>query len=242
MGNTQFKHEPNKVNLRAIIVFGIGLFALMVLAYVLLWRIFDYFETREVKLDQITPVLLDASSVRGGVIRVLPPEPRLQTSPAQDMKKMHTSEDTILNSYDWVDQKVGIVRIPIKQAMKLLIEKGLPTGIASTDEKSKPGGDTGSGSLASEGQALFEEIGCNACHKIGSRGRGPNLEGVFGKPVPLESGETVVADENYLRESILNPSAKMVKGFRPLMPPYEGRIGQEELSKLIEYIKSLGNK
>lgn len=98
------------------------------------------------------------------------------------------------------------------------------------------------GSLASEGEALFQELGCNVCHRPGSQGRGPDLTGIYGKSVQLQSGETVIVDENYLRESVLNPQAKIVAGFRPLMPPYEGRINEEELVRLIEYIKSLGKE
>jgi len=98
------------------------------------------------------------------------------------------------------------------------------------------------GSLAAEGQKLFQDLGCSTCHKVGSQGRGPVLTGLYGKQVQLQGGGTVVADENYLRESILNPGAKVVAGFRPIMPPFEGRISEEELLKLISYIKSLGTQ
>ncbi len=95
------------------------------------------------------------------------------------------------------------------------------------------------GSLASTGQKLFQQLGCGSCHRSDTQGRGPNLEGVFGKPVLLEDGRTVVADENYVRESILNPGAKIVAGFKNIMPSFQGVVNEEQLLSLIAYIKSL---
>ncbi len=95
------------------------------------------------------------------------------------------------------------------------------------------------GSLASSGQALFQQMGCATCHGSDTQGRGPNLEGLFGKPVKLEDGRTVVADENYIRESILNPGAKVVAGFKPIMPTFQGQISEENLMALVAYVKSL---
>lgn len=88
------------------------------------------------------------------------------------------------------------------------------------------------------GERLFQQLGCVTCHR-GSGGQGPSLVGLFGKPVQLKSGETVVADENYLRESILNPRAKVVAGYPPIMPTFQGQVTEEELLQLIAYIKSL---
>jgi cytochrome c oxidase subunit 2 len=95
------------------------------------------------------------------------------------------------------------------------------------------------GSLAQTGQTLFQQLGCSTCHRFDVQGRGPNLIGVFGKPVQLEDGRTVVADENYVRESILNPAAKVVSGFKPVMPPFQGQVSEEQLTALVAYVKSL---
>jgi cytochrome c oxidase subunit II len=95
------------------------------------------------------------------------------------------------------------------------------------------------GSLASTGQKLFQELGCGSCHRSDTQGRGPNLVGVFGKPVQLEDGRTVLADENYIRESLLNPGAKIVSGFKNIMPTFQGVVSEEQLLALIAYIKSL---
>ncbi len=100
-------------------------------------------------------------------------------------------------------------------------------------------GGVPAGSLAQTGQALFQQLGCSTCHRFDVQGRGPNLTGVFGKPVSLEDGRTVVADENYVRESILVPAAKVVSGFKPVMPSFQGQVSEEQLDALIAYVKSL---
>jgi cytochrome c oxidase subunit 2 len=94
-------------------------------------------------------------------------------------------------------------------------------------------------SLAASGQQLFQFLACANCHRTDKPGRCPNLEGLFGKPVQLTTGETVKADEDYIRESILNPGAKIVAGYQNIMPSFQGLVTEEELLKLIEYIKSL---
>ncbi len=73
-------------------------------------------------------------------------------------------------------------------------------------------------STSPEGAKLFEELNCISCHRAGSNQRGPVLEGLYGKPVDLKGGATVIADDAYIRESIVNPTAKVVNGFEPLMP------------------------
>jgi cytochrome c oxidase subunit II len=97
-------------------------------------------------------------------------------------------------------------------------------------------------SMTQLGEKVFEQYGCINCHVLNGRGRCPSLRNVFGRSVQLEDGKTVVADEAYLRESILNPNAKIVKGYhRDVMPVFQGQIGEESLLQLIVYIKSLGN-
>jgi len=93
--------------------------------------------------------------------------------------------------------------------------------------------------LQETGKQLFAELGCATCHRTDILGRGPSLENVYNTPVLLEDGRTVVADENYVRESILNPTAKIVKGFNPVMPTFQGLISDEQLNALVAYVKSL---
>jgi cytochrome c oxidase subunit 2 len=100
------------------------------------------------------------------------------------------------------------------------------------------GGPAGE-SLASGGEKLFQERGCANCHLSDKPGRCPNLVGIFGQPVQLTTGQTVKADEAYVRESILDPSAKVVAGYQNIMPSFQGLVTEEDLLQLIEYIKSL---
>jgi cytochrome c oxidase subunit 2 len=100
-------------------------------------------------------------------------------------------------------------------------------------------GGTGSESLASAGAKLFAQHACNTCHRPDSLARGPNLEGLFGKKVQLQDGRTIVADESYIRESIVMPNAKTVAGFQPIMPTFQGLISEEGLLQLVAYVKSL---
>jgi cytochrome c oxidase subunit 2 len=101
-------------------------------------------------------------------------------------------------------------------------------------------GGAGGASLAEAGARLFGDLACNTCHLPDSNGRGPILEGLFGNVVKLANGESVVFDEAYIRESILNPQAKITAGYQPIMPTFQGLITEEGLLQLIEHIKSLG--
>ena len=96
-----------------------------------------------------------------------------------------------------------------------------------------------SGPLSASGEKIFAELGCATCHRSDTQGRGPNLQGVFGQPVQLEDGRTVTADENYLRECILDPGAKRVKGFQPIMPTFQGLLSEDQVNALVAYIKSI---
>jgi cytochrome c oxidase subunit 2 len=93
--------------------------------------------------------------------------------------------------------------------------------------------------LPEAGKQLFTALGCSTCHRFDIQGRGPNLQGAYGKPVLLEDGRTVTVDDNYVRESILNPTAKIVSGFKPVMPTFQGLVSDEQLNALVAYIKSL---
>jgi len=100
-------------------------------------------------------------------------------------------------------------------------------------------GGAAEGSLASAGEKLFADLACNTCHRPDSQGRGPVLEGLYGKTVTMQNGENVRFDEAYIRESILNPTAKVAAGFQPIMPTFQGLVSEEQLLQLIEYVKSL---
>jgi cytochrome c oxidase subunit 2 len=103
------------------------------------------------------------------------------------------------------------------------------------------GADPEKVNLVEVGKNLFEKRNCVACHSINgtSSKTGPSLKGIFGKKVELANGQTVLADEQYLRTSIESPAQQVVKGFAPIMPTYKGLIKEEDLNALVSYLKSL---
>ncbi|MDT7781036.1 MAG: cytochrome c oxidase subunit [Acidobacteriota bacterium] len=104
-------------------------------------------------------------------------------------------------------------------------------------------GGTGSESAAAQGRKVFQERGCASCHQTedgGQQGRGPTLYKLFGKKQALEGGQVVTVDEAYIRESILNPQAKVALGFQPIMPTFQGQVNEEQILQLVAFIRSLG--
>jgi cytochrome c oxidase subunit II len=99
--------------------------------------------------------------------------------------------------------------------------------------------EVGNTSLASEGERVFAQLGCSGCHGSTSTVRAPQLAHLFGKPVGLKDGRTVVADERYIRAAILEPRRQLVAGYEAIMPPYAGRVSEEDLMKLVAYIRTL---
>ena len=107
----------------------------------------------------------------------------------------------------------------------------------SDDEDGENGG--GDSDLVALGEELYTAQGCNACHTTdGSQGVGPTWQGLFGHEVTLDSGETVTADADYIKESIVEPNAKIVEGYQPIMPAFPN-LSDEELDAIVAYIESL---
>jgi cytochrome c oxidase subunit 2 len=102
-------------------------------------------------------------------------------------------------------------------------------------------GAAAGGSLAEAGAKLFDQLACHNCHKSDGTGRGPALEGVYGKPVQLSGGQRIDVDDSYLRESITNPKAKVVAGYEAIMPTFQGQVSEEQLLQLLAYIRSLAS-
>ncbi len=95
------------------------------------------------------------------------------------------------------------------------------------------------GTMAEQGEALYHQYGCITCH---GTGKGPPFTDLYGKPVKLTDGTTVVADDAYIRESILEPTAQIVNGYPPIMPTFKGQVSEEQVLQLTAYIKSLASK
>ena len=96
-------------------------------------------------------------------------------------------------------------------------------------------------SLAARGAAVFRSRGCSGCHGPNASVHAPDLDGLYGRAVHLADGSTVIADDRYIRDSILLPQSKLVAGFAPVMPSFAGQIGEDDLLALIAYLKSTSN-
>jgi cytochrome c oxidase subunit II len=98
-------------------------------------------------------------------------------------------------------------------------------------------GGTGQPSLAQYGFARFRELGCSGCHGAGSTVHAPSLRGLLGRTVHLQDGRSLVADDNYVRDSILLPKKDVVAGFDPVMPSFAGQVSEEDIQALIAYLR-----
>jgi cytochrome c oxidase subunit II len=119
---------------------------------------------------------------------------------------------------------------------------GWVTAMEATDFQAWLGGGSPTTSPVAAGEKLFNALVCNSCHTPGAQQRGPALAGLFGKQVELQGGGTVTVDEAYLRESIVNPQAKIVAGYQPIMPTFQGLVTEEQLLQLIAYLRSMSEQ
>jgi cytochrome c oxidase subunit 2 len=116
---------------------------------------------------------------------------------------------------------------------------GWVTVMDPSDYEAWLSGSTGSGNPVADGKNLFSERACATCHLSDGTGRAPSLNGVYGGSVLLADGSTVTADDAYIRESILQPQAKIVARYGPIMPSFQGQLSEEQILSLIAYVKSL---
>jgi hypothetical protein len=122
------RHETTDVNVRGVFIFGAGLLATAAVVHLLVWALFAYFTGREAERPRVYPLAAESE-------QRLPPEPRLQTDPREDLRRLREAEDAVLTSYGWIDRDAGIVRIPIEEAMRLTVERGLPVRPQSVTDR-----------------------------------------------------------------------------------------------------------
>jgi len=118
--NPNAGHETSDVNIRAILGFGLGLLIAALFIHFMVWVLFEYLQARA------TARMRPEYPLAVGEGQRVPPEPRLQTNPREDLRELREAEDRILTTYGWVDRNAGAVRIPIEQAMKVVVQRGLP--------------------------------------------------------------------------------------------------------------------
>jgi hypothetical protein len=114
------RHETSDANVTGVFVFAASLAFGTVFVGFLVWLLYGYFDAHRTRTTAPQFPLAAAQAAR------LPPEPRLQTAPRQELQELRAKEDEVLRTYGWVDKNAGVVRIPIEEAMKLTLERGLP--------------------------------------------------------------------------------------------------------------------
>jgi len=114
------RHEESDINVNRVFEVGAGLAAVTAVVFVVVWLFFVYFDRRETSSTAPAHPVAEGQGLR------LPPEPRLQTTPRADLREFRSREDALLDSYQWADKAAGVVRIPIGEAMKLVVQRGLP--------------------------------------------------------------------------------------------------------------------
>jgi len=117
--NPEVRHESSDINIRGVFAFGASLYVTLVFVALFVWLTFRFFDARDRRASVPQFPLAASQAAR------VPPEPRLQTTPRQDLLDLRASEEQVLNSYGWVDKNAGVVRIPIDEAMKLTVQRGL---------------------------------------------------------------------------------------------------------------------
>jgi len=122
-------HEESDVNIRAVFGLGAALLVITLAVHVAVWLLYMFFTGQENRAQPARefPMAIEQQDR-------MPPEPRLQTAPREDLREMRTEEDGILNTYGWVDRNAGVVRIPIGEAMKLTLQRGLPSRPAAAEQ------------------------------------------------------------------------------------------------------------
>lgn len=138
-----------------------------------------------------------------------------------------------------VDDLVNLIHLGLwEETEELVLEEN--DGVLPTPQPAPtPSGEQPDDPQAAEGQQIYAQL-CQSCHTIdGAQATGPTWQGLFGSEVPLEGGETVTADEEYIRQSILEPNAQIHEGFAPIMPSFEGQLTDEQIDAIIAYIQTL---
>jgi mono/diheme cytochrome c family protein len=228
-GDVPPAYEASYLNLWTIVLAGVGLLVVVVVILALTALLYSWFGFRGTAGIPSPPTLEQAPI----------PGPRLQAAPQEDLQRLRSTQQAWLESYGWIDEENNIAHIPIERALQIVAEQGLPeAGVVVQPSPVAPD----DGPVPDAGAQLFSDLGCASCHQATDTQVAPSLVGIYAEPRMLESGESIVADEEYLRTAITDPQTHIVAGYSPIMPSYAGRVTDEQLEALITYIRSLGEE
>jgi mono/diheme cytochrome c family protein len=157
----------------------------------------------------------------------------------REAANLYAAQTARIEEYRWINREAGIAGIPVERAMELMVERGSVAFGEVTAPPELPDLQEPE-ALAQFGRQVFENFGCGGCHIDQDTPIAPTLVGIYGEERLLETGETIIADEEYLQIAILQPNVHITAGYQPIMPSFQGRISETELEALIAYIISIG--
>jgi mono/diheme cytochrome c family protein len=156
-----------------------------------------------------------------------------------DIMPAWSQEDEGPLNPEQITDLVNMIHLGLWEDVEALVREQNNGELPTPPPPPTPSGETPTDPQAAAGQQLWA-ANCQTCHSVdGSEGTGPTWLGLYGREVTLEGGQTVTADDAYITESILNPTAKVVEGFQPVMPPFEGRLTDEQIQQIIAYMRTL---
>jgi mono/diheme cytochrome c family protein len=225
----QKDYEDRDIRLRPLVIFiGATLFITLLTVFAM-YALFSSYSRDAQQLNADLDILIENNRPTNAVLEGLG-EAKVAFA------SMKAEVDLKLNRYAWVDKENGVVQVPIERAKELVVASGLP--VRQAVQAAAPEGET----LVQAGERYFAELGCIACHMGVSGALGPSLNGgVIGREVELTDGTKFIADEAYIRNSILAPMSQIIVGYAPVMPAFEGVVTDEQLDALVAYIKSLAD-
>lgn len=245
------REEASFLNLRTLFISAMGLLAMIVFVLLVSLVLYAFFA-------RITPTGVDpAPQTTPGTIGV---GPGLHFDEVGTYQRLRATQQAMISEYAWIDRQQGRVRIPIERAIEHIARQGLPVqpevvpmtpAPVEPDESGFPPGTPAPVEPPAPGEAadpvqaganLFQDFGCNSCHMEVDTALAPTIHGIYGEEEVLDTGETILVDDDYLRESILSPQNKIVAGYQPVMPSYQGQMSEEQLTAIIAYIRSLGDQ
>jgi mono/diheme cytochrome c family protein len=226
--------ESSLINLRTLVITVVGFLVLVALVFIITTVVYQLTASRrQASGDPFQP-------------RATPAGPNLQVNEPEALAGVRATETARLAGYAWIDRDARRVQIPIERAMDIVAQRGFPVfpQVGELPDPDEFTGGEGEGEpspdqAVARGQAIFQEYGCGGCHTGSDTNLAPTLVGLYGNTETLEGGVEVEVDEQYLIDSILHPADQVVAGYPPIMPSYQGRISDQQLEYLIEYIKSL---
>jgi mono/diheme cytochrome c family protein len=232
-GNIPPRYEASFLNIWTIILALVGLGVVVVLVHLLAAALFGIFAVTDANPQPPSPFVSEAEGLT-------PLEIERRIEAQNEQRRLYATQEANLSRFGWLNREGGVVGIPVEEAMRIVAEQGVPDFGNRAAAPFEPAAPPGEQDLASLGAQVFDELGCGGCHRETDSPAAPTLVGIYGTERPLTTGQTILADDQYLATAILEPNVHIVEGYSPIMPSFQGRLTETQLNALIAYIAELG--